>query len=79
MSPSFTEFLVEDAALSWLSDLCYSIASGQDLAPGEPSSERATIGDMRLGKLMEERTVLLGTLDSCLITLEPSRGVDAIR
>jgi type I restriction enzyme, R subunit len=46
--PAFTESLVEDAALSWLSDLGYAIAHGPNLAPSEPASERATFADVLL-------------------------------
>jgi hypothetical protein len=34
----YTESLVEEATLSWLSDLDYSVAHGPDLALDEPAS-----------------------------------------
>ena len=35
MSASFTESVVEDAALAWLSGLGYAIGHGPHMAPGE--------------------------------------------
>ncbi|MEO8034833.1 MAG: type I restriction endonuclease, partial [Acidobacteriota bacterium] len=38
---SFTESIVEDAALAWLQDLGYIVLHGPELAPGEPAAERS--------------------------------------
>ena len=38
---SFTESVVEDAALGWLESLGYSVLHGPDIAAGEPASERS--------------------------------------
>lgn len=38
---SFTESVVEDAALSWLGGLEYSALHGPEIAPGELLQERA--------------------------------------
>lgn len=36
-----TESVVEDAALSWLSDLGYAVLHGPAIAAGEPAAERS--------------------------------------
>jgi type I restriction enzyme, R subunit len=37
---TFTESIVEEAALAWLCDLGYTVAFGPTIAPGEPAAER---------------------------------------
>jgi type I restriction enzyme, R subunit len=41
----FTENDVEDASLSWLDDLRYSVLPDLEIAPGEPAAERASLGE----------------------------------
>lgn len=36
---SFDEFIVEEAALTWVRERGYSIAHGRQPAPGEPTAE----------------------------------------
>ncbi|QDU87948.1 Type-1 restriction enzyme R protein [Pirellulimonas nuda] len=51
---SLNESAVEAAALDWFGELGYAVASGPDLAPGEPGAERASFGDVVLvGRLRE--------------------------
>lgn len=38
---SFTESVVEDAALAWLQGLGYAVLHGPDIAAGEPGAERS--------------------------------------
>lgn len=38
---SFTESIVEDAALAWLGGLGYTVLHGPDIAAGEPDAERS--------------------------------------
>lgn len=38
--PTFTESIVEDAALAWLEGLGYAVLHGPDIAVGEPAAER---------------------------------------
>ena len=38
---TFTESVVEEAALVWLELLGYAVLHGPDIAPGEPAAERA--------------------------------------
>jgi type I restriction enzyme R subunit len=41
MEDSFTESVVEQAALAWLEGLGWSVKHGRDIAPGEPEAERS--------------------------------------
>src|SRR5215510_10563048 len=41
MAASFTESIVEDAALAWLKGLGYAVLHGPDIAAGEPGAERS--------------------------------------
>ena len=41
MTSSFTESIVEDAALAWLEGLGYAVVHGPEIAIGEPSAERS--------------------------------------
>src|SRR5262245_25010919 len=40
MPPSFTESIVEEAALAWLAELDYTLLGGPRIALGEPMAER---------------------------------------
>ena len=40
-APSFTESVVEEAALAWLEALGYAVLHGPDIAAGEPGAERS--------------------------------------
>ncbi len=37
---SFSESVIEQAALAWLESMGYLILSGLEIAPGEPAAER---------------------------------------
>ena len=65
--PSFTESLVEEAALDWLRGLGYAIVSGPDAPPGSESLRR-TYSDV----------VLPGVLKGALVRLNPSCPHDAV-
>lgn len=41
MTKTFTESIVEDAALDWLKSLGYAVLHGPDIATGEPAAERS--------------------------------------
>ena len=41
MTKTFTESVVEDAALGWLDALGYAVLHGPDIAAGEPTAERS--------------------------------------
>ena len=38
---SFTESIVEDAALAWLEGMGYAVLHGPNIAVGEPAAERS--------------------------------------
>jgi type I restriction enzyme R subunit len=64
----FAESVVEDACLSWLSELGFSVVAGPDIAPGEPTAERD----------LYEQTVLAGRLRSALSSLNPTIPADCL-
>jgi type I restriction enzyme, R subunit len=62
---TFTESVVEEAALEWFGGLGYSVVGGPTIAPGEAGQERASYADV----------VLEGRLEEALARLNP--GVSA--
>ncbi len=50
---TFTESVVEDAALSWFGELGYSIFAGPEIAPGELLAERDGFSDVILTKRLQ--------------------------
>jgi type I restriction enzyme R subunit len=64
---SLNESIVEDAALEWLGQLGYSLGHGPHFAPGEPSAERHSFGDV----------VLAGRLRAAIARLNPTIPQDA--
>ncbi len=54
---TFTESVVEDAALGWLESLGYAILHGPDIAAGEPAAERSD--PMACGETLTD-------IDNCL-------------
>ena len=65
---AFTESVVEDAALSWLSDLGYQTLFGPDIAPDMPAAERDNYGQV----VLEDR------LRQALARLNPRIPADAL-
>jgi type I restriction enzyme R subunit len=65
---SFTESVVEDAALAWLDSLGYTIKHGPEIAPGELLAERADYGQV----------VLTDRLRQALARLNPTLPADAV-
>jgi type I restriction enzyme R subunit len=51
---SFTESVVEEAALEWFQNLGYTVGHGPQIGPGEPSAERATFADVVLVERLRE-------------------------
>jgi type I restriction enzyme R subunit len=48
------ESIVENTALEWSGDLGYAVGHGPQLAPGEPTAERDSFGEIVLvGRLRE--------------------------
>ena len=50
-----TESHVEDAALAWFGELGYTVLHGPDIAPGEPSAERETYGQVVLAARLRRK------------------------
>ena len=65
--PAFNESTVEQAALTWLAELGWTVAHGPRLAPGEPAAERASFAD----------TVLVGRLRAAIARINPAVPADA--
>lgn len=65
---SFTESVVEQAALAWLEALDYTILSGPEVAPGEPAAEREDY----------EQVILESRLRQALQRLNPQVPADAL-
>jgi len=51
---SFTESVVEQAALAWLESMGYLIVSGPEIAPGMPASERENYGQVVLERRLRQ-------------------------
>src|SRR5438874_10780904 len=64
---SLTETVVEDAALSWFTQLGYAVAHAPHLAPGEIAAERSSFSDV----------VLVGRLREAIARLNPAVPNDA--
>jgi hypothetical protein len=67
-SGTFTESVVEQAALAWLESLGYAVLAGPEIAPGEPQAER---GDYR-------QVVLERRLRQALERLNPQFSSDVL-
>src|SRR5450759_186033 len=67
---SFTESIVEDAALAWLESLGYAVLHGPDIAVGMPGAERS---DPNYRYVILERR-----LRDALVRLNPNLPVDAL-
>jgi len=68
MKINFSESIIEEAALTWLQEVGYTIRNGQDIAPGESAAERLTYDQV----LLEDR------LRQSLLQLNPDIPPDAI-
>ena len=65
--PPLNESIVEDAALTWFTELGYRVGHGPLMAPGEPAAERATFANV----------VLLTRLREAIARLNPRIPADA--
>ncbi len=61
-----TESTVESAALAWLEPLGWQVRRGPGIAPGEPSAERASYGEV----------LLVGRLRAALERINPNIAED---
>ena len=64
----FTESTVEESVLEWFDDLEYAVMHGPEIAPDEPSAERASYSEV----------ILADRLRSALTDLNPDIPDDAI-
>ncbi len=67
MTIKFTESLVEEAALSWLESLGWTMVHGREIAPDESEAERQTY----------EQVILEGRLRRALVWLNPDLPAEA--
>ena len=67
---SFTESVVEEAALAWLESLGCSIKHGPEIAPGELFAERGDYGQVILATRLREALVRLNPM----LPVEGDRG-----
>ena len=67
---SFTESIVEDAALAWLAGLGYAVLHGPDIAVGMPGAERSDPN--------YRDVVLEGRLRQALVRLNPDLPAEAL-
>ncbi len=68
MAATFTESVVEDAALAWLEAAGWRVAHGPDIAPDTPAAERDSYAEV----------VLAGRLRDALARLNPDLSADAL-
>jgi len=62
----FNESIVENATLTWLGQLGYVIGYGTQIAPGEPTAERDSFGEVVLvGRLRDAIRRLILAISSC--------------
>ncbi|MGV8079640.1 MAG: type I restriction endonuclease subunit R [Syntrophales bacterium] len=65
---TFTESVVEEAALAWLEGVGWTVRHGVGIAPGEPGAERSDYGQV----------ILEGRLRGALARLNPGLPVEAL-
>jgi type I restriction enzyme R subunit len=65
---AFNESIIEEATLSWLESIGYSIKNGLDIAPGEPAAERTDYGQV----------ILADRLRQALARLNPAIPAEAL-
>lgn len=65
---TFTESVIEQAALAWLESLGYKIVFGNDIAPEEPAAERENYGEV----------ILAGRLKDALQRINPNIPAEAL-
>ena len=68
MSTTFTESIIEAAALNWLADLGWHVAYGPNIAPDAPNAERTNYGQV----MLEQR------VRASLARLNPDRPAGAL-
>ena len=69
MSEKFTESIIEQATLDWLSELGYTTLNGTEIAPDTPQTERQEYNDV----------ILINRLQNALQTINPHIPFHAIQ
>lgn len=62
MSASFTESVVEQAALGWLKSAGWAVKNGTEIAPGEPTAEREDYAHVVLARRLRDALARLNPL-----------------
>ncbi|MCB2187888.1 MAG: type I restriction endonuclease subunit R [Deltaproteobacteria bacterium] len=70
---SFSESVIEQAALAWLESLGYTIIHGADIAPGEPGAERDTYNQVVLERRLRQALQRLNPQESADLLEEAVR------
>lgn len=73
--PSFTESVVEDAALAWLEGLGYAIKRGPDITPG---GDTLTLALSQKERESYSEVVLADRLRQALVRFNPALPVETI-
>src|SRR5882672_5481953 len=82
MSGTFSESVVEQAALAWLESTGWSVRNGADIAPGEPTAERDDYGQVVLAQRLRDALARLNpalpaeALDDAFRKLTRPEGAD---
>jgi type I restriction enzyme R subunit len=81
---TFTESVVEEAALAWLESVGWQVRNGAEMAPGEPASERDDYGQVVLAQRLRDALWRLNpalpaeALEDAFRKLTRSEGADLI-
>ena len=81
---TFTESVVEQAALAWLESVGWTVRYGAEIAPGEPAAERDDYGQVVLARRLRDALARLNpelpgeALDDALRKLTRPEGADLI-
>lgn len=84
MPPTFTESVVEEAALGWLAAAGWPVRHGGDIAPGEPQAERGDYGEVVLAERLRAALARLNpglpaeTLEEAFRKLTRPEGADLV-
>jgi type I restriction enzyme R subunit len=70
---TFTESVVEQAALAWVESAGWSVKSGGEIAPGEPGTERDDYGQVVLAQRL--RDTLLPKLISGELRIQDAKRI----
>jgi len=85
MSGTFTESVVEQAALAWLESTGWVVRNGASIAPGEPGAERDDYGQVALAQRLRDALAWLNpalpgvALDDAFRKLTRPEGAELIR